>query len=69
MTICHGFPKNQKLKEGDLVTVDMVVDLNGYLSDSAWSYAVGEVSQEVKDLMNVTKKLPYRVYQCSCCRK
>lgn len=58
--ICHGFPKNQKLKEGDLVTVDMVVDLNGYLSDSAWSYAVGEVSQEVKDLMNVTKEALYR---------
>lgn len=58
--ICHGFPKNQKLKEGDLVTVDMVVDLNGYLSDSAWSYAVGEVSQEVKNLMNVTKEALYR---------
>ncbi|MCI5996963.1 MAG: type I methionyl aminopeptidase [Peptoniphilaceae bacterium] len=58
--ICHGFPKNQKLKEGDLITVDMVVDLNGYLSDSAWSYAVGEVSQEVKNLMNITKEALYR---------
>lgn len=57
--ICHGMPSNYKLKNGDLITVDMVVELDGYLSDSAWSYAVGEVSDEVKKLMEVTEKALY----------
>lgn len=59
--ICHGFPsKKLRLKSGDLITVDMVVNLDGYLSDSAWSYAVGDVSDEVKNLMDVTKESMYR---------
>lgn len=40
--ICHGFPSDKViLKDGDLVTVDMVVNLDGWLADSAWSYLVG----------------------------
>lgn len=58
--ICHGFPRNEPLKDGDLVTIDMVVELDGWLADSAWSYAVGEVSDEVKDLMKVTKECLYK---------
>lgn len=53
--ICHGFPGKYKLKEGDILTIDMVVNLDGYLSDSAWSYAVGEISEEAETLMRVTK--------------
>lgn len=58
--ICHGFPRKEKLKEGDLITVDMVVNVDGYLADSAWSYAVGEVSEEVSDLMEITKECLYK---------
>jgi methionyl aminopeptidase len=58
--ICHGFPRNEKLKDGDLVKVDMVINLNGALSDSCWSYAVGEVSDEVKKLMEVTHTALYK---------
>src|SRR5699024_11131922 len=58
--ICHGFPREEKLKEGDLVKVDMVINLDGALSDSCWSYAVGEVSDEVKHLMKVTKEALYK---------
>lgn len=58
--ICHGFPRKQSLKEGDIVTVDMVVNLNGALADSAWSYAVGEVSEEAKTLLDVTKNALYK---------
>src|SRR5699024_9389639 len=58
--ICHGFPREEKLKEGDLVKVDMVINLDGALSDSWWSYAVGEVSDEVKHLMKVTKEALYK---------
>jgi len=57
--ICHGFPRDEKLKNGDIVTIDMVVNLNGGLADSAWSYAVGEVDEEGQRLLDVTKKALY----------
>ena len=53
--ICHGFPTRKPLKNGDIVTIDMVVNLNGALADSAWTYAVGNISPEMKRLLNVTK--------------
>lgn len=58
--ICHGFPSNYRLKEGDVVKVDFCVDLNGAISDSCWCYAVGEVSPEHQELMEVTKECLYR---------
>lgn len=58
--VCHGFPRKAPLKEGDIVTIDMVVNLNGALADSAWSYAVGNVSDEAKKLLEVTKEALYR---------
>ncbi|MCR8643853.1 type I methionyl aminopeptidase [Paenibacillus sp. N1-5-1-14] len=57
--MCHGFPTDTPLRSGDCVTIDMVVNLNGWLADSAWSYTVGEVSQEVTDLLRVTKECLY----------
>lgn len=57
--VCHGFPSDTPLKNGDIVTIDMVVKLNGYLADSAWSYAVGELSEEAQKLMDVTKRALY----------
>lgn len=54
--ICHGFPRSEPLKDGDIVTIDMVVNLNGALADSAWTYAVGDVDEKGKRLMEVTKK-------------
>jgi len=52
--ICHGFPTEKPLKEGDIATIDMVVNLNGYLADSAWTHPVGKLSEEAKRLMDVT---------------
>lgn len=57
--ICHGFPRKDVLKNGDLVKVDMCVDYKGAMSDSCWAYAVGEVSPEIARLMDVTKKAMY----------
>ena len=57
--ICHGFPRTEKIEDGDIVTIDMVVNLNGALADSAWTYAVGNVDEEGKRLMDVTKKALY----------
>ncbi|MCQ2570168.1 MAG: M24 family metallopeptidase, partial [Limosilactobacillus sp.] len=58
--ICHGFPRKQvTLKNGDLVKIDTVVEYNGAFSDSCWSYAVGEVTPAIAQLMDVTKQSLY----------
>ena len=57
--ICHGFPTDYRLKDGDIVTIDMVVNLNGSLADSAWTYAVGDISKEARHLMDTTLKCLY----------
>jgi methionyl aminopeptidase len=54
--ICHGFPKKEPLHNGDIVTIDMVVNLNGWLADSAWSYRVGTVSEVADKLLKVTEE-------------
>lgn len=58
--VCHGFPRKEQLKDGDIVTIDMVVNLNGALADSAWSYGVGEVSDAALRLLDITKEALYR---------
>jgi len=58
--ICHGFPNRKPLKDGDIVTIDMVVNLNGGLADSAWTYAVGTISEEIKHLLEITKQSMYK---------
>ncbi|RSD26699.1 type I methionyl aminopeptidase [Mesobacillus subterraneus] len=58
--VCHGFPRKEALAEGDIVTIDMVVNLNGALADSAWSYPVGTVSEQTQKLLDVTKESLYR---------
>jgi methionyl aminopeptidase len=54
--ICHGFPGSQKLKPGDIVTLDIGAFYKGYHGDRAWTYAVGEVSPEAQRLMEATQK-------------
>ncbi|MBN6185617.1 type I methionyl aminopeptidase [Aneurinibacillus sp. BA2021] len=58
--ICHGFPSKKPLKEGDIVTIDMVVNLNGALADSAWTHTVGRISEEASRLLHVTKTALYK---------
>lgn len=55
-TLVHGIPDDYVLKEGDLVTVDIGACYKGYHGDSAWTYAVGEISSEAQKLMDVTKE-------------
>ncbi|ACV57410.1 type I methionyl aminopeptidase [Alicyclobacillus acidocaldarius] len=57
--ICHGFPGEYVLQEGDIVTVDMVAVHKGLHADSAWSYAVGEVSETARRLLDVTRRALY----------
>ena len=57
--VVHGIPGDLFIKEGDNVTLDCVIELNGYVADSAYTFAVGEVSPEMKRLMKVTKEALY----------
>nr|WP_236838785.1 type I methionyl aminopeptidase [Caldalkalibacillus salinus] len=54
--ICHGMPTPNKLTDGDIVTIDMVVNLDGWLADSAWSYPVGQINPEAQQLLQVTQE-------------
>ncbi|MBN2664163.1 MAG: type I methionyl aminopeptidase [Bacteroidales bacterium] len=58
--VVHGFPSDYKLKNGDIVSVDCGTVLNGYVGDSAFTYAVGEVSKEVWSLMETTLQSLYK---------
>lgn len=57
--VVHGFPGNHVLKSGDVLSVDCGVKLNGYHSDSAYTYPVGEVKPEVLALLEATKQSLY----------
>ena len=55
--IVHGIPsENVILKEGDIIAIDVGATYGGMVGDSAWSYAVGEISEEKKRLMRVTEE-------------
>lgn len=59
-TVVHGFPSAYALREGDIVGTDCVVELNGYNGDSCYTFAVGEVDDNVKKLLDVTKRSLYK---------
>lgn len=58
--VVHGIPReNQILKEGDVISVDCGILLAGYNGDSCYTFCVGEVAEETKELLNVTKEALY----------
>jgi methionyl aminopeptidase len=52
--LVHGIPSNTKLKEGDIISVDIGANYLGYHGDSAWTYAVGKISKQAEALLKVT---------------
>lgn len=55
--VCHGIPsKNAILKSGDIINVDVTTNLKGYFSDASRMFQIGEVSNEAKRLVKVTKE-------------
>ncbi len=54
--VVHGFPSNRKLKNGDIVTLDIGACWKGYHGDSGWTYAVGDISDDAKYIMEHTEK-------------
>lgn len=58
--VVHGIPnKNKILKNGDIITIDVVIGYKGYQGDAAWTYAVGEIDDDKKYLMEHTEKSLY----------
>ncbi len=57
--VVHGIPGTYQLKEGDIVSVDCGTKINGYCGDSAYTFEVGEVSPEIKKLLQTTKEALY----------
>jgi methionyl aminopeptidase len=57
--VVHGFPNEEELKDGDIVSVDIGIYKNGFHGDSAYTYAVGAVPDDVKQLLRVTKESLY----------
>ena len=57
--VVHGIPSKRKLKNGDIVTLDICVCYKGYHGDSAWTYAVGDISKEKEYLLEHTEKALY----------
>jgi methionyl aminopeptidase len=58
--VVHGIPGRRVLVEGDIVSCDCGVKLNGYFADSAWTFPVGRVSPHVDRLLKVTEEALYR---------
>jgi len=58
--VVHGFPSDYALKEGDIVSIDCGTVMKGFNGDSAYTFAVGEISQEKQDLLRVTKEALYK---------
>ncbi len=57
--VVHGMPDDTPLKDGDIVSVDCGTKLNGYCGDSCYTFAVGEVSPEIRQLLKTTKESLY----------
>lgn len=57
--VVHGFPNKDPLKEGDIISIDCGVKMNGFYGDHAYTFAVGEVKPEIEQLLKVTKESLY----------
>jgi len=59
-TVVHGFPSKTPLNEGDIISLDFGVLLNGYYGDSAITVAVGKISESARKLTQVTEESLYK---------
>jgi len=63
--VVHGFSKKTPLKEGDIVSLDMAATYHGFVGDTAMTVPVGEISDELKQLIRVTEEcLELGIEQC-----
>ncbi|OLO27151.1 type I methionyl aminopeptidase [Alkalihalophilus pseudofirmus] len=58
--LVHGIPGKRVLKAGDIISIDIGAQYNGYHGDSAWTYAVGDIAENDQKLMDVTEASLYK---------
>ena len=58
--VVHGIPSGAVLKEGDIISIDCGVLKNGYYGDSAYTFPVGKITDEIKKLLQITKESLYK---------
>ncbi|WP_059174144.1 type I methionyl aminopeptidase [Bacillus sp. FJAT-27445] len=58
--LVHGIPGGRVLKEGDIISIDIGAQYNGYHGDSAWTYPVGKIDEETARLLDVTEQSLYK---------
>ncbi|MFP3894458.1 type I methionyl aminopeptidase [Exiguobacterium indicum] len=58
--LVHGIPGDRVLQDGDIISIDIGAEYNGYHGDSAWTYPVGTISEETKRLLDVTEESLYK---------
>jgi len=58
--VIHGIPGSRRLEEGQIVSVDIGVTLDGFVGDSAWTYPVGAIAPDVQRLLQTTEEALYR---------
>lgn len=61
--VVHGFPNKRELKEGDIVSIDVGIFKNGFHGDHAYTFVIGEPSDEVAQLVRVTKESLYKAIE------
>lgn len=59
-TVVHGFPSGYALREGDIVGLDLVVELDGYNGDTCYTFPIGEIAPEVRELCRTTYEALYK---------
>jgi methionyl aminopeptidase len=57
--LVHGIPGKRVLKDGDIISIDIGAKYNGYHGDSAWTYPVGKITDDIQTLLDVTEKSLY----------
>jgi methionyl aminopeptidase len=64
--VVHGIPSvKRRLREGDILSIDVGVRLDGWCSDSAWTFPVGELDEGTRDLLKVTEESLYRALEAA----
>lgn len=58
--VVHGFPNNKDIREGDIISIDVGVILNGWHGDHAYTFAIGDPGKDVQNLIKITKQSLYK---------
>lgn len=63
--VVHGIPSQRRLKEGDIISIDVGAEYNGYYGDAAATFPVGKISEQAQRLIDITKLALYKgIEQC-----